>query len=712
MGALGPLPMRGHAYFHVPSSPLNMRTSLTLLALTPFLALGQSLVSQAPQNRHALLEDFTGIHCGYCPEGHVIAHDLKAAHPNDVVVVGVHAGVFADPNPGEPDLRTVPGTTINDHFGVNSYPAGIVDRHSFQGGVVQGRGAWEGMVNEVLTFSSPVNLGLESSFDSGTRELTVTVELYYTANSPSTSDYISVLLMEDHIIGWQTDYTNGNQPNYDHTNVLRDYITPVWGDEVTTTTAGISVTRTYTYTVPTDWDISNCQVVGFVSEFKTEVYQVRQVPADGGTTLIVGELASTAGNAYQAGSNGTALSLGNNMTNALGADEDYLITLSSTDAPADWAAQFMIMGTAYSGPAVVTIPAGATEDITVSITPGATVGIANYTLSVSSTTNTNAPELVQEYHVISGVTDLVVNNPQADAHQPIYNGALASANQPGRASTDRNTFVGFGDAGALGGVYNVYANISWTFPSITDALVAVLEDHLDNGGNLFIAGQDIGWDQSNDPNAYGTPITQAFYTNYMHATYVADGSTANSSVNFEDTDLVFGGLPNSNINSVFGTNSYPEEIAPIAPAVATLRYNNPNKIGGLRVDNGTYKVVYFGVGPEQMSTASVGQDMVRLSHDWFYGIVSVEELDHAFADLGAAWPVPTDDVLRIPLGEAHAGALLQVSDATGRIVAEHRLVVQGQRFDLDVSDLSEGLYTYRLVDQAGRSAARSFVVAH
>jgi hypothetical protein len=70
----------------------------------------------------------------------------------------------------------------------------------------------------------------------------------------------------------------------------------------------------------------------------------------------------------------------------------------------------------------------------------------------------------------------------------------------------------------------------------------------------------------------------------MLAEFVDDGSTADNQVNFEDGDAVFGTVPNSAINSVFGTNSYPERIEPIAPAVPILRYNTATKIGGLRGD--------------------------------------------------------------------------------------------------------------------------------
>src|SRR5690349_7484038 len=192
-----------------------MKKTLTLFAFVPLAAAAQSLVGTAPENRTAFLEDFTGIHCGYCPEGHVIMAALEEQYTSRFVTVGVHAGGYAVPSGNEPDFRTDEGTEIDAHFTIGGYPAGVINRHLFAGADDLGRGAWAGAVADMLALPSPVNLGVESSFDQGTQQLTVHVYALYTANSPAGNDYISVFLKEDHLIGYQADYTNGTQPNYD-----------------------------------------------------------------------------------------------------------------------------------------------------------------------------------------------------------------------------------------------------------------------------------------------------------------------------------------------------------------------------------------------------------------------------------------------------------------------------------------------------------------
>jgi len=109
--------------------------------------------------------------------------------------------------------RVQAGTAIDAFFTVGGYPAGTVNRHTVNGEDDLDRGQWEGVSNDILAMPSPVNVGVESSFNDATRELTVHVVAYYTAASATGVDHLSVLVKENDIIGYQADYTNGTQQN-------------------------------------------------------------------------------------------------------------------------------------------------------------------------------------------------------------------------------------------------------------------------------------------------------------------------------------------------------------------------------------------------------------------------------------------------------------------------------------------------------------------
>ncbi len=261
-----------------------MRHTLFIFLLLALRAESQTLVSEQPQQRTILLEEYTAINCGNCPTGHSLAASLVAANPGQVSVVAVHGGGLAIPGPGQPDLRSTSGTALWQHYGVTSQPRAAINRLPVNGQTVVSTTQWANAVSNALSFASPVNIGASSSFDPGPRLLTVDIELFYTADSPGAADRITVELVQDHIIGYQQDYQNGAQANYDHVHVLRAGITDLWGDEVTNPTAGSFVQRSYTFTVPTEWDITDLQVVAFVGAYQGEVFQARSVSADGGFT--------------------------------------------------------------------------------------------------------------------------------------------------------------------------------------------------------------------------------------------------------------------------------------------------------------------------------------------------------------------------------------------------------------------------------------------
>ncbi|HPS51776.1 MAG TPA: hypothetical protein PK892_13800, partial [Bacteroidales bacterium] len=64
-----------------------MRKLLSAAFLCLFAAWGamaQTLVTTKTLNKNVVLEEYTGIHCTYCPEGHAIAASILENHPGRV----------------------------------------------------------------------------------------------------------------------------------------------------------------------------------------------------------------------------------------------------------------------------------------------------------------------------------------------------------------------------------------------------------------------------------------------------------------------------------------------------------------------------------------------------------------------------------------------------------------------------------------------------
>jgi hypothetical protein len=247
-----------------------MKINYTLNVLFTFFTLtvfAQTIVSTDPENKKVVLEEFTGITCGYCPDGHAIAQNIQNNNPGNVFLINIHQGGYANPGNSGFDFRTPFGNALAAQVGANFYPSGTINRNSN----ALSRGSWTSAANTTLGQSSDVNVGVEADIDVQTNTITVHVEAYYTADSPESNNKLNVALLQNNTIGPQTDYENGNTTEYNHMHRLVWLITGQWGEIITTTTAGTFIDETYTYDIPDDYNgvpvkIEDLEVVAFITE--------------------------------------------------------------------------------------------------------------------------------------------------------------------------------------------------------------------------------------------------------------------------------------------------------------------------------------------------------------------------------------------------------------------------------------------------------------
>ncbi len=669
----------------------------------------QELVSTKPYRRVVVLEEFTGIHCGYCPDGHARANALRAKYNGEPVLINIHSGGYAVPGTGEPDYRTVFGDSLDRQSNLTGYPAGTVNRHVYAAlgsTTALSRNQWDLAATQIMAETSPVNVGLHSQFDATSRKLTVDVEAYYTSDAPTSPNYLNVVLVENNVIGPQSDYSNGNHTNYHHMHMLRWMLTGQWGEEITTTTKGTLVKRTYTYVVPQQFDISQCDVAAYMSQSRQEIYTGAQVVAEGGTTRQVASLALSAQQAVTVAS-AAKTSFPMSITNLLGQDEKFTLEMNSS-MPADWSVQVMINGTAYDSKEF-SIAKDAVQQISVDITPGASSGVARVEVSVHSSTFPMSPVIKRQVYLMSGVKNLLMSHPDAVKYDSAYTRAMKNAGLAQSGAMDRNVFEIFSSANAIEGISNVFYNVSWAFPGVTPETMSTLTSLMDKGTNVFVAGQDFGWDlASNDTNANRTDETLKWYNNYIHADFVTDGGTGNNRLTAVSNEPLFKSVAASAIITPYGDGFlYPDEFKPRDGAVAIFKYNSSVRIGGLRYE-GKYKLVYLGVGLEQL-TPTTGDQIVTQTKKWFSNEISSVEFDDLIASGCSIQPNPASDEVSIHLSEALTNGRLTVYDMQGRSVYEQSVAPGTETFSFPVHMLASGAYRVALVDLSSNKAHSSLL---
>lgn len=167
--------------------------------------------------------------------------------------------------------------------------------------------------------------------------------------------------------------------------------------------------------------------------------------------------------------------------------------------------------------------------------------------------------------------------------------------------------------------------------TLTASDQAALAAFLEAGGRLFISGQDIGYDLVSGNKG------RDFYSTYLHADYKQDDTNV-LAVRGVSGDPITGALSGTTLSIEGGdganNQSYPDEIDPVNGAEACFTYDtgmgltsrqrapalsaadkargvrgvasrsiSSTGTAGLRVNTGTYKLVYLSFGFEAISTA-------------------------------------------------------------------------------------------------------------
>ncbi|MGB0886535.1 MAG: Omp28 family outer membrane lipoprotein [Vicingaceae bacterium] len=237
--------------------------------------------------RRILMEEFTGHFCTACPAAAVEMERLVSVYGDQIIPIALHAGntTFNEPHTGagsyETDFRTPAGNAYATQFQPFGLPSGMVSR--ITNGTAIPAAQWEAEIVSLKDLEPEAEIKIETTYDDANREVTIDVESEWLLEGDQGAIYrLQVYIIEDHIIDWQLN--NGvDIPDYDHRHVLRGAVNPIWGDVITNTTQGTIDDKTFTYTLATNWDKDNCEIVAFIYKEGPD-YEVMQANIEPVTT--------------------------------------------------------------------------------------------------------------------------------------------------------------------------------------------------------------------------------------------------------------------------------------------------------------------------------------------------------------------------------------------------------------------------------------------
>lgn len=222
----------------------------------------------------SLVMRFTADWCGYCPIMATAVHMAQESLPDKIEALSVHGGGSG--------LASKASEALTRHYGIEAFPTGLIN------GMTQIQNnepsvTAERIINAVneteAKYETLTGASWTSSVDGS--QIVLNLSLYM---KKSGSYKVTALLVEDGIIGYQADYTNGSSENYEHNGVIRSAFTEAAGDEFTQLEDGQKKDFNYSMSIPYGCNEDNLKIVVYVQKHDGSTYYI-----DNAASAAVGE---------------------------------------------------------------------------------------------------------------------------------------------------------------------------------------------------------------------------------------------------------------------------------------------------------------------------------------------------------------------------------------------------------------------------------------
>ena len=216
-----------------------------------------------PTGKTVLIKDFTGARCVNCPAAAEHAHNLQHQLDEDhIFIMSVHAGYLAQPLGSFPDFLTDEGTEWYNNN--NSNPLFTVDHVALTEGNTLNETQIDAPVTAALEEEQTFEIVVGPNYDEANRQLKVDVQAI-ALDDLDGHFFITVCLVEDHIIGWQT-IPGGVDKEYDFRNVFRGTLNGAYGTSFEDLHVDANDTFHFSYTTEIDagYNADECYLMVYV----------------------------------------------------------------------------------------------------------------------------------------------------------------------------------------------------------------------------------------------------------------------------------------------------------------------------------------------------------------------------------------------------------------------------------------------------------------
>ncbi|MEI6899457.1 MAG: T9SS type A sorting domain-containing protein [Bacteroidota bacterium] len=668
--------------------------------------------AKAQAKKYVIFEHFTQASCGPCAQQNPAMAATLAANEGRYHQFSYHTSW-----PGVDPMNAYNPTQVADrvtYYGVTGVPDVVGCGNKYRGSPT---GCTQTLIDNLASDASPIRLIVRETSNGTVR--TVKVKVFTVDTMPAGPFKIRVGVLERNVHYNTPPGSNGEK---DFPDVFRKMLPSTAGDAFVPAAIGDSVTMTYTYNLDLAvWDTTKIYTCAFIQKDAT-----KEIINSGSTIDPHWEFVGLGQN-FKMGYPGEVKSFHYKVYNLGSAGENFKFKLKSTHK-GSWSANFTVNGNNYNDSVNILVPGRATWDLYVNVTIGADACLGEYAMTVKSLDNLTFAPVTLKAHTIYGVYEIVINNDggwgDGSGMTPVtfqhyYTDGLDYAGANAYGVLDLTSFKkGYG-YGCMQYVTNYYFNVGWSFPAFTDESVAIFTSELNAGKNMLVSGQDVGWDTwtATASGGHGTVNTKAFYTNFLNATFLNDGTTADNTFVAESTDPLYGSVPQSPVVNMYGgSNFFPDEISATGIGTNIFYYNTTKtKKGGVRATNGTWKTVYISPSMEMIQSNTSRNEIIKISHVWFggspwTGIKPVE--GERKSSLGQNYPNPASGNTTILLNGIDRNMTLQLVDLTGRTLFTEMITSGQSSLTINTSAFANGIYFYQLIGNGKVIDTKKMQVVH
>lgn len=214
--------------------------------------------------RNVVLEDYTGTWCGYCLKALVAIDELRLI-TDHISVVAIHKKSL-----GYEPMHFPQVDDLQAEFDIpNEFPQGQLNR-TVKWNSLPGSNDYDlEAVTSIAGLETDASLAISSQVSGST--LSVDAKVIY-RNGSEPGDKLVVYLLESGIVADQRNYFNGDSTSpyfgmgdpiigFVHEDALRNSLSNLFGDNIPETSAYEEYKKTYTFTIPSEYNAENLSFV-------------------------------------------------------------------------------------------------------------------------------------------------------------------------------------------------------------------------------------------------------------------------------------------------------------------------------------------------------------------------------------------------------------------------------------------------------------------